>query len=192
MLNASHSRDLPETKSRICFLPCPSLPWASCETAFWVPQSPPATTSTSMLLLWWGGSRRSHQGQPPWAEFTVRSDSLPAPTAYSCSRVKKVGGGAAGRVASHWPGRHLLRLWTCRSPPGLPEREMVAGGLYPERSLVLSCLARIHPEGCPLAKEPSPKTGRQQERPHQTSSPTSGNPVSLLPSPFLPQQPGGA
>lgn len=139
-----------------------------------------------------GGSRRSHQGQPPWAEFTVRSDSLPAPTAYSCSRVKKVGGGAAGRVASHWPGRHLLRLWTCRSPPGLPEQEMVAGGLYPERSLVLSCLARIHPEGCPLAKEPSPKTGRQQERPHQTSSPTSGNPVSLLPSPFLPQQPGGA
>lgn len=62
------------------------------------------------------------------------------------------GGAATGEGSLSLPGGHLLRLWTCSSAPCLLEQEMMAGVLYLEKSLVLSCLTRIHSRGLPTDK----------------------------------------
>ena len=50
------------------------------------------------------------------------------------------------------PGGHLLGLGTADLSLCLPELEVVAGSLCPEKSLVSSCLARIHSRGLPSSK----------------------------------------
>ena len=120
-------------------------------------------------------------------EFKVGSDSLLCSTVHPCSGKRNEEGVCWKKGESisfpRWTSAWAADLSLC-----LPELEMVAGSLYPEKSLVSSCLTRIHSRGLPSSKgtqqhttqlcgRPPGRAERWQRQPHRAESLRSGNRV---------------